>query len=212
MMESLLHTDRVSVEKNEWCSGVYFALRCKTSTHNLNKFVFRPKSVKCTLSSDCTFVVEDALHLHGGPGVGDAEHGAGHQALQGRGAVCGPDQAPVWPVVAALQDLHCLTAPHRQLVAVAGHEFVYHHSQLTATRELRGKTVMMGNELSRQFSDNQEKRERHLWLSACMCMCFYASIDLPCRCPVCSVKCGRPERWCLVGCCLHPDCPGPLHP
>lgn len=72
--------------------------------------------------------------------MGDAEHGAGHQALQGRGAVCGPDQAPVWPFVAALQDLHRLTAPHRQLVAVAGHEVVYHHGQLTPTGELKEKT------------------------------------------------------------------------
>lgn len=69
--------------------------------------------------------------------MGDAEHGAGHQALQGRGAVCGPDQAPVWLFVAALQNLHRLTAPYCQLVAVAGHEVVYHHSQLTATGELR---------------------------------------------------------------------------
>lgn len=82
-------------------------------------------------------MVEDALHLHGGPGVGDAEHGAGHQALQGRGAVRGPDQAPVRPVVAALQNLHRLAAPHRQLVAVAGHEVVDHHSQLTAAGQLR---------------------------------------------------------------------------
>lgn len=34
----------------------------------------------------------------------------------------------------------------------------------------------------------------------------------PCRYPVCSERCGMPERWCLVGCCLHLDCPGPLHP
>lgn len=72
--------------------------------------------------------------------MGDAEHGAGHETLQGRRAVCGPDQAPVWPVVAALQDLHRLAAAHRQLVAVAGHEVVYHHSQLAATGELRRKT------------------------------------------------------------------------
>lgn len=73
-------------------------------------------------------MVEDALHLHGGPGVGDAEHGTGNQTLQGRGPVCGPHEAPVRPVVAALQDLHRLAAAHRQLVAVAGHEVVYHHS------------------------------------------------------------------------------------
>ncbi len=69
--------------------------------------------------------------------MGDAEHGAGHQALLSRGAVCSPDQAPVWLFVAALQNLHRLTAPHCQLVAVAGHEVVYDHSQLTATGELR---------------------------------------------------------------------------
>lgn len=84
----------------------------------------------------CTFVIEDAFHLHGGPGMGDAEHRAGHQALLGRRAVCGPDQAPVWFVVTALQDLHSLTPPHCQLVAVAGHKVVYDHSQLTAAGEL----------------------------------------------------------------------------
>lgn len=84
----------------------------------------------------CTFVIEDAFHLHGGPGMGDAEHRAGHQALLGRSAVCGPDQAPVWFVVTALQNLHSLTPPHRQLVAVAGHKVVYDHSQLTAAGEL----------------------------------------------------------------------------
>lgn len=73
-------------------------------------------------------MVEDAFHLHGGPGVGYAEHGAGNQTLQGRWPVCGPHKAPVRPLVASLQDLHCLAAPHRQLVAVAGHEVVYHHS------------------------------------------------------------------------------------
>lgn len=84
-----------------------------------------------------TFVVENTLHLHGGPGMGDAEHGAGHQALLGRRAVCGPDQAPVWLVVTTLQNLHRLTTTHSQLVAVAGHEVMNHHSQLTATGELR---------------------------------------------------------------------------
>ena len=88
-----------------------------------------------------TFVVEDALHLHGGPGMGDTEHSAGNQALLCRGAVCGPDQAPVRLVVTALQNLHRLAAAHSQLVAVAGHEVVYHHSQLTATRELRERII-----------------------------------------------------------------------
>lgn len=92
-----------------------------------------------TLHTALTFVVEDALHLHGGPGMGDTKHGAGHQTLLGWGAVCGPDQAPVWLVVTTLQNLHCLAAPHSQLIAVAGHEVMYHHSQLATTRELREK-------------------------------------------------------------------------
>lgn len=69
--------------------------------------------------------------------MGDAEHGAGHQALQGRGAVRGSDQTPVGPLVAALQDLHRLAAADRQLVAVAGHEVVNHHGELATTRQLR---------------------------------------------------------------------------
>lgn len=148
-----------------------------------------------------TFVVEDALHLHRGPGVGNAEHGTGDQALQGRGAVRGPHQAPVGPVVAALQDLHRLAAPYRQLVAVAGHKVVDHHRQLAAPRELpREKEITIGNgEL--EGSDIDE------WVRVCVCVC--AS---PCRCPVCSVKCGTPEKWCLVGCFLRPGCPGPLCP
>lgn len=122
-------------------------------THHLNKSMKFLNYRTCVLWSlintkNGTFVVEDALHLHGRPGVGDAEHGAGHQTLQGRGAVCGPDQAPVWPFMTALQDLHRLTTPHGQLVAVAGHEVMYHHSQLTATGELRERTIRIGIKLS----------------------------------------------------------------
>lgn len=111
-----------------------------------------------------TFVVEDALHLHRGPGVGNAEHGTGDQALQGRGAVRGPHQAPVGPVVAALQDLHRLAAPYRQLVAVAGHKVVDHHRQLAAPRELpREKEITIGNgEL--EGSDIDE------WVRVCVCI------------------------------------------
>lgn len=86
-----------------------------------------------------TFVIEDALHLHGRPGVGDAEHGAENQALLGWGAVCRPDQAPVGLVMTPLQNLHRLAAPHCQLIAVAGHEVMNHYSQLAAARELRRK-------------------------------------------------------------------------
>lgn len=125
MMASLLHTDRVSAR-----GGVAKV----TAAADRSK-----EKKKQSRVSAQTFVVEDALHLHGGPGVGDAEHGAGHQALQGRGALRGPHQAPVGPVVAALQHLHRLAAPHRQLVAVAGHEVVDHHRQLAAAGELGGK-------------------------------------------------------------------------
>ena len=157
----------------------------------------------CFLSTNCqncTFVVEDALHLHGGPGVGNTEHGARHQTLQGRGAVCGPYQTPVWPFMAALQDLHRLTSPHSQLIVVAGHEVMYHHSQLTATGQLKERRWSL-QETS--WADSVRLTAEHVQVLI---------YRLPCRCPVCSVKCGMPERWCLVGCCLHPDCPGPLHP
>lgn len=99
-------------------------------------------NVKISADQNCsgrirTFVVKDSLHLHGRPGVGDAQHGAGDQALQGRRAVRRPHQAPVGFVVATLQDLDGLTSSHIQLVAVAGHEVVDHHSELTAAGELR---------------------------------------------------------------------------
>lgn len=89
-----------------------------------------------------TFVVEEPLHLHGGPGVSDTEHGAGYDALLGRGAVSGPHQAPVGPVVEPLQNLHGLPSAHRQLAtgaAIAGDEVVDHHCQLTAAGQLKWK-------------------------------------------------------------------------
>lgn len=88
-----------------------------------------------------TFVVEEPLHLHGRPGVSDAEHGAGNDALLSRGTVRGPHQAPVGLVVEPLQDLHGLTSAHRQLTAAAitGDEVVDHHCQFTATGELQGE-------------------------------------------------------------------------
>lgn len=89
-----------------------------------------------------TFVVEEPLHLHGGPGVSDAEHGAGYDALLGRGAVRGPHQAPVWLVVQSLEDLHSLASAHRQLPAAAtitGHKVMDHYCQLTATGQLKQK-------------------------------------------------------------------------
>lgn len=88
-----------------------------------------------------TFVVEEPLHLHGRPGVSDAEHGAGNNALLSRGTVRGPHQAPVGLVVEPLQDLHGLTSAHRQLTAAAitGDEVVDHHCQFTATGELQGE-------------------------------------------------------------------------
>lgn len=86
-----------------------------------------------------TFVVEETLHLHGGPGVGDAEHGAGHNALLGRRVVRGPHQAPVWLVVKSLQNLHSLAPAHCKLptAAIAGHKVMDHHRQLTATGQLK---------------------------------------------------------------------------
>lgn len=89
--------------------------------------------------SSPTFVVEEALHLHGRPGVGDAQHGAGHNSLLGRGAVRGAHQAPVRLVVESLQNLHSLASAHRQLpaTAVAGHEVMDHHCQLTASGQLK---------------------------------------------------------------------------
>ena len=86
-----------------------------------------------------TFVVKEPLHLHGRSGMSDTEHGAGHDALLGRGAVCSPDQAPVWFVVKSLQNLHGLTSAHSQLpiaTTVAGHKVMDHHRQLTSSREL----------------------------------------------------------------------------
>lgn len=72
--------------------------------------------------------------------MGDAEHGAGNQAFLRRGAVYGPDQAPVGLVVAPLQNLDRLATAHCQLVVVARHEVVDHHDQLTPPRELSGGT------------------------------------------------------------------------
>lgn len=151
-MESLLHTDRVSIRGGH--QG-YLNRGCK-----------QDKRRKKSCFSQ-TFVVEDALHLHGGPGVGYAEHGAGDQTLQGRGAVRGPHQAPVGPVVAALQDLHRLAAPHCQLVAVTGHEVVDHHRQLAATRELprENESVIGNGEL--EGSDIYE----------CVCVCITLSLS-----------------------------------
>lgn len=62
-----------------------------------------------------TFMVEDPLHLHAAMGVGNAEHGAGHQAFLGRRAVSGAHQAPIGFVLRPLQNLHGLTSPHAQL-------------------------------------------------------------------------------------------------
>lgn len=89
-----------------------------------------------------TFVVEEALHLHGRPGVSDTEHGAGYDALLGWRAVCGPHQAPVRLVVESLQNLHSLASAHRQLptaATITGHKVMDHHCQLTATGQLKWK-------------------------------------------------------------------------
>lgn len=100
-----------------------------------------PKNPRGSSTPPPTFVVEESLHFHGRPGVCDAEHGAGHDALLGRGAVGGAHQAPVGLVVEPLQDLHSLAPPHRQLpaAAVGGHEVVAHHRQLAAAGQLRRK-------------------------------------------------------------------------
>ena len=83
-----------------------------------------------------TFVVEDVLHLHAAPGVGDAQGTAGDQAL-GRGRpVSGPHQAPVGFVVGPLQDFHGLATADGELGAVAGREVVDHHGQLAAAGQL----------------------------------------------------------------------------
>lgn len=185
-MESLLHrvTDSVSVDNS---AMFWLSIRFVPTYTNSP---FSPIPFR-------TFVVEDSLHLHGGPRMSDAEHGAGHQALQCRRAVCCPDEAPVWLVVTPLQHLHGLTPAHRQLVAVAGHEVVYDHGQLTATRELwRGRRAQVWFVIEARWNST---------LNTC-------GRVSPCRCPGCSVKCGMRVRWCLVGCCLHPDCPDPLHP
>lgn len=86
-----------------------------------------------------TFVVEEPLHLHRRPGVSDAEHGAGHDALLSGRAVCGPHQAPVRLVMEPLQNLHSLAPAHRQLpaTAVGGHKVMDHHCQLAAAGQLK---------------------------------------------------------------------------
>lgn len=86
-----------------------------------------------------TFVVEEPLHLHRRPGVSDAEHGAGYDALLSGRAVCGPHQAPVRLVMEPLQNLHGLAATHHQLpaTAIAGHKVMDHHCQLAATGQLK---------------------------------------------------------------------------
>lgn len=87
-------------------------------------------------------MVEEPLHLHGGPGVSDTEHGAGYDALLGWRAICGPHQAPVRLVVESLQNLHSLASPHRQLpaaAAITGNKVMDHHCQLTATGQLKWK-------------------------------------------------------------------------
>ncbi len=88
-------------------------------------------------------MVEEPLHLHGGPGVSDAEHGAGYDALLGWRAVGGSHQAPVGLVVQSLQNLHSLASAHRQLPTAApitGHEVMDHYCQLTAAGQLTEKT------------------------------------------------------------------------
>lgn len=81
-------------------------------------------------------MVEDPLHLYAAARVGDAEHGAGHEAfLRGR-AVGGAHQAPIGFVLRPLQHLHSLASLHAQLRAITGHEVVDDHRQLTATRQL----------------------------------------------------------------------------
>lgn len=83
-----------------------------------------------------TFVVEDALHLHAAPGVGDAQGATGDQALGRRRPVSGPHQAPVGFVMGPLQDFHGLAAADGELGAVAGREVVDHHGQLAAAGQL----------------------------------------------------------------------------
>lgn len=63
-------------------------------------FVGKKKFPICYLAP--TFVVEEPLHFHGGPGVSNAQDGAGHNPLLGRGSVGGPHQTPVWFVVESL--------------------------------------------------------------------------------------------------------------
>lgn len=98
-------------------------------------------------------MVENAFHLYAAAGVSDAESGTRHQALQGGGAVRGAHQAPVGFIVEPLQNLHSLSPPHRQLVAVTSHEIVDHHCQLTATRQLTKKenTVQPMNRTTSSF-------------------------------------------------------------
>lgn len=125
--------------------------------------------------------------------MGDAEHGAGHQTLLGRGPVCGPDQAPVWLIVATLQNFHRLATSHRQLVAVAGHEVVYHHSQLTATRELRERrkdagfhvlypvrdTVMHSNfRYETQWAFPLTAENLQVWTTPIMIVCVCLTLSL----------------------------------
>lgn len=110
--------------------------------------------------------------------MGDAEHRAGHEALQGGRAVGGPHQAPVWFVVTALQDLHRLPSPHRQLVAVAGHKVVDDYSQLTATGELdkTGKTSRRLHRYLPHISDGSRGFESH----TCRKSAYRAAICDPC--------------------------------
>lgn len=87
-----------------------------------------------------TFVVEEPLHLHGGPGVSDTQHGAGYEAFLGWRTVCGPDQTPIRLVVQPLQHLHSLASANGQLPSAAtitGHKIMNDDCQLAATGELK---------------------------------------------------------------------------
>lgn len=89
-MASLLHTESVSGKTRKKDTDYFFYL--KQARDNFGE-VFKNWP---------TFVVKDALHLHAAAGVGDTEHGTGHQALQGWGTVRGPHQAPVRLIVEPL--------------------------------------------------------------------------------------------------------------
>lgn len=114
--------------------------------------------------------------------MGDAQHGAGHQALQGRRAVRGSDQTPVGSLVAALQDLHRLAAADRQLVAVAGHEVVNDHGELAASRQLRRRR-------------RSSARFRHCvkWITN-MCVCVFAYL-VAIQCVLRGAGCQRDGVW-----------------